>query len=173
MRALHAGCALLVLGACGKAPEQAANQPDSAALPPPSELAYLRGYVGKYPGDTVFWDSEPLRGRMTRLLGGDYAAFRDNIKTSGPISEAGGLVYVTGNCPSAAREWGAAALVVDPAGNALVVKLYTEKNGLRSFRDGEIAALPPDVMKTLAGWEDRPRPALKAAPKKRPADTKG
>ena len=169
MRALHAGCALLVLGACGKAPEQAANQPDSTALPPPSELAYLRGYVGKYPGDTVFWDSEPLRSRMTRLLGGDYQSFRDNIKTSGPISETGGLVYVTGNCPSAAREWGAAALIVDPAGNTLVLKLYTEKNGLRSFSDGEIAALPLEVMKTLAGWEDRPRPAVK----KRPAETKG
>jgi hypothetical protein len=167
--------ALLAVGACGKAPEQAARQVDSATMPVPplSELAYLRGYVGKYPGDTAFWDSEPLRGRMTRLLGGDYEAFRNNIKTSGPISEAGGLVYVTGNCPSSSREWGAAALIADPTGNKLVLKLYTEKNGLRSFSDGEITTLPQEVNKTLGVWEDRPKPTAKTAPRKKPTETKG
>lgn len=174
MRVIPASLLLAFVGACARTPAPAARQADSA--PPakgPGALAYLRGFVGRYPNDTVFWDSEPLRSRMTKLLGGDYQAFRDNIATSGPVAESGGLVYLTGNCASSAKPWGAAALVADPATDRLVLELFTDASGLRTFSDGEIAALPPEVMKTLQGWEDRARPSKKPAPKKKPAETKG
>lgn len=174
MRVIPASLLLVIVGACTRTPAPAARQADSA--PPakaPGALAYLRGLVGRYPNDTRFWDSEPLRSRMTKLLGGDYQAFRDNIATSGPVAESGGLIYLIGNCASSAKAWGAAALVVDPAGDKLALKLFTDAGGLRTFGEGEIAALPPEVMTAIQGWKDRARPPKKPAPTKKPAETKG
>ncbi|HEX9164293.1 MAG TPA: hypothetical protein VF862_00165, partial [Gemmatimonadales bacterium] len=106
--------------ACGgeRAPRATADSLPSA----PAPLAYLAEMAGRYPADAGLWATEPLRSRMTRLLGGDYEAFLENVRTSGPVSMEGGLVFVTGNCPSSAKVWGAAVLVADPAADRLLVK---------------------------------------------------
>lgn len=148
---------------------------DSAApFPPTSELAYLARYAGQYPTDAGAWQSEPLRSRMVRLLGGEYAGFLENVRTSGPVSEEGGLLYVTGNCPSSATVWGAGIVVVDPAGNRLLIKQISEAyDSIRTYADGEIAVLPAEVMTTLRNWADRPASGSGPAPKKKAKETKG
>jgi hypothetical protein len=154
MRRLVAA-ALLSASACGKADETPSARMDSlpAARPP---LAYLTALAGQYPADARLWETEPLRTRMTRLLGGDYEAFLRNMKTSGPVSVENGLIYVTGNCPSSEKTWGAGVLVADPAGDRLLLNMYSQQwDSIRSYADGEIPSLPADVMTTLGAWTER------------------
>jgi hypothetical protein len=154
--------------ACGKA----AESPRAAATdstPPPAPLAYLAALAGQDPADAGVWESEPLRSRMTRLLGGDYEAFRNNIRTSGPLSMDNGLVYITGTCPSNAKVWGASALVADPAGDRLVLKMYSQQwDSVRTYKDAEILALPKAVVTTLGRWIERIEKGRKPASGKKP-----
>lgn len=152
---------LALVAACAKPPEGPPQRTDSAPAAP-APLAYLTGLAGQYPADAGVWESEPLRSRMTRLLGGDYEAFRENIRTSGPVSVENSLVYVTGNCPSNAKVWGAALLVADPAADRLLIKVYSQAwDSVRTYQDAEITVLPKDVMTTLANWSERTEQARK------------
>ena len=154
--------------ACSGAPEAPKAIADSAPTPPP--LGYLAGLDGQYPLQTGLWESEPLRSRMTLLLGSDYETFLQNVRASGPVRLERGLVYVTGNCPSSATVWGAGALVADPAADRLLVKLYSEQwDSVRTYQDGEITALPGDVMKVLAGWAERMERGRKPGPARKTA----
>lgn len=158
---LAVGC-----GGGGRAPEAATD----SVPPAPAPLAYLAGLAGRYPADAGLWTSEPLRSRMTRLLGGDYEAFLENMRTTGPVGTEGGLVYLTGNCPSSAKDWGAAVLVADPAGDRLLLKLYSEQwDSVRTWQEGEISPLPKDVMTVLAGWTDRMEQARRPKAPRAPA----
>ena len=166
---------LWIMTACGRPGEAPPSGADSTPAPAPAPLAYLGSLAGQYPGEAGLWTSEPLRGRMTRLLGGDYDTFLRNLETSGPVSVEGGLVFVTGNCPSSERVWGAAVLVADPAADRLMLKMYSRQwDSVRTYQEGEVAALPGDVMKVLAGWAERmeqarrPAPAGKAEKKQEP-----
>lgn len=158
---------LLLLAAC--APREA-PPPAETRTPGGSGLAYLIPLAGQYPGDARLWDTEPLRSRMTRLLGGDHEAFLRNIRTSGPISLEDGLVFVTGTCPSSEKVWGAAVLVADPGADRVVLKMYSEQwDSVRTYQDGEIGTLPRDVSTTLASWVALMERGGRPAPQKAPA----
>lgn len=158
--ALAAGCG------GGERPQPAVVDTLPAA---PAPLAYLAELAGQYPAQSGMWTTEPLQSRLRQLLGEQYGMFLENVRTSGPVSMEGGLVYVTGNCPSNATVWGAGVLVVDPAADRLLVKQYSEQwDSVRTWQEGEIAALPRDVMKVLAGWVERMERGRKPVPTKRP-----
>jgi hypothetical protein len=166
---------LLILAACGRPPEAPRAGADSTVGRSPAPLAWLGSLAGQYPADAALWAREPLRTRMTRLLGGDYEAFLRNLQTSGPVSVEDGLVFVTGNCPSSEKAWGAAVLVADPAADRLLLKMYSEQwDSVRTWEEGAFPVLPRDVMTVLAGWTERmeqarkPAPARKAEKKKEP-----
>ena len=161
----------IVAAGCRSATRDAAVPPADTATAAP-ELAYLTAFSGQYPADAGVWQSEPLRTRMVRLLGGDFEGFLENVRTSGPVSVENGLIYVTGNCPSSAKVWGGGIVVVDPSGNRILIKHYSDAwDSVRTYSDGEITALPKDVMTMLGNWADRP-PA-KPAPGRKGAEPKG
>jgi len=158
--ALAAGCG------GGERPQPAVVDTLPAA---PAALAYLAELAGRYPAQSGMWTTEPLQSRLRQLLGEDYEVFLENVRTSGPVGVEGGLVYVTGNCPSSATVWGAGVLVADPAADRLLVKQYSEQwDSVRTYQEGEIAALPSDVMKVLAGWAEGMERGRKPAPAKKP-----
>lgn len=165
--------ATLMAAGCRSTTREAAVPSADTAPPPAPGLASLTAFDGQYPADAGIWKSEPLRTRMVRLLGGDFELFLENVKTSGPISVENGLLYVMGNCPSSAKVWGAGLVVVDPTGDRILIKHYSDAwDSIRTYSDGDIAVLPKDVMTMLGNWADRP-PARAAKPAKKGAEPKG
>ena len=175
IRAWSSAFGLALLAACTSGPgSRAAHSDSTLATPPDPPLAYLRSFVGRYPGEERLWETEPLRARMTRLLGGDYGLFRENLSTDQPLAEEGGLLYVIGACPASARVWGAALVVIDPEGDRLVLKLRSDRDGqTRTWAEGEIPALPREVARTLASWDERRPTKATPAPVREPEETKG
>jgi hypothetical protein len=161
---------LTIAVGCRSPAREAAAPPADTGAP---ALAYLTAFAGQYPADAGVWQSEPLRTRMVRLLGGDFEPFLENIKTSGPISVEDGLIYVMGNCPSSAKIWGAGIVVVDPGGNRILIKHSSDAwDSVRTSSDGDIATLPKDVMTMLRNWADRP-PVRPRKPGTQGTDAKG
>lgn len=100
--------------------------------------------------------------------------FLENLRVQQPLAEEAGLLYVTGTCPATARVWGAALVVIDPAGDRLLLKLRSDREGVtRTWAEGDFPVLPDEVTKTLASWDARPIPKAKPAPTKEPEATKG
>ena len=174
LRLWASGIGLAALVACSSEPGSRAAHSDSPRGTPTPPLAYLRTFVGQYPGDEQLWETEPLRTRMTRLLGGDYRLFRENLSRDKPLEEEAGLLYVIGTCPASATVWGAALVVIDPEGDRLVLKLRSERDvQTRTWAEGEIPVLPREVVRTLASWDERRPVAAKPAPAQKPEETKG
>jgi hypothetical protein len=81
-----------------------------------------------------------------------------------------GVVFVAGNCPSSATVWGAAVLVVDPAADRLMLKMYSQQwDSVRTYQEGEISPLPQEIMTVLAGWAERMEQGKRPKPAKPPA----
>jgi hypothetical protein len=100
--------------------------------------------------------------------------FLENLRVQQPLAEEAGLLYVTGTCPAGARVWGAALVVIDPAGDRLMLKLRSDRDSVtRTWAEGEFPTLPGEVMKTLASWDARPVAKAKPAPTREPEETKG
>jgi hypothetical protein len=168
------GIGLVALLACGSEPGSRGAEADRTLAAPPPPLAYLRTFVGHHPGDEQLWETEPLRTRMTRLLGGDYGLFRANLAIDQPLAEEAGLLYIIGTCPASATVWGAALVVIDPEGDRLVLKLRSDRDQqTRTWAEGEIPVLPGEVVRTLASWDERRPTRGKPAPAREPEETKG
>lgn len=112
-------------------------------------LAGLRGSVGKYPyDDTNYLEHGVLADRLRALLGAHYPQFLANMRTVSPLTEAGGLWYVTGNRPHAGGAE-VAAVVIDPRRNALRVWLLSG-GASREFVDPPTARIAwPVEVQTL------------------------
>lgn len=174
IRLWASGIGLAALLACSSEAGSRAAHSDSTPARPTPPLAYLRTFVGHYPGDEQLWETEPLRTRMTRLLGGDYVLFRENLSRDQPLAEEAGLLYVIGTCPASATMWGAALVVIDPEGDRLLLKLRSERDEqTRTWAEGEIPVLPREVVRTLASWDERRPTEAKPAPARKPEETKG
>ena len=65
-------------------------------------------------------------------------------------------------------------MVIDPAGDRLLVKLRSDRDGVtRTWAEGEFPRLPVEVVKILASWDARPISKAKPAPAREPEETKG
>ncbi|MDR3003787.1 MAG: hypothetical protein LBV14_06095, partial [Acidovorax sp.] len=98
-----------LLAACDKAQPPAPAAPaavvDAApapaaepAAPAAVSLENLRAQVGKYPSDAGadFLHQGPLSQRLQALMGADYQVLLTNLGTSGPLTQEGDLLFVTG-----------------------------------------------------------------------------
>lgn len=119
-------------------------------------LASLQESVGKYPYDDVnYLEQGVLAARLRALLGERYPLLLANMRTVSPLTEAGGLWYITGNRP---HEGGAevAAVVIDPRQNALRVWLLSAGKS-SEFVDPPLARIPwPKDVQTLLNNQNRP-----------------
>ena len=89
-----------------------------------SSLADLRRHLGQYPRDIKLWSHPLLADRIRALLGDRHAAFLENIRVQGPLTEENGLLFVTGNKP---HQGGVdmAAFIVDPVNDKIQIWLST------------------------------------------------
>lgn len=112
-------------------------------------LASLQESVGKYPYDDVnYLEQGVLAARLRALLGERYPLLLANMRTVSPLTEAGGLWFITGNRP---HEGGAdaAAVVIDPRQNALRVWLLSAGKS-SEFVDPPLARIPwPKDVQTM------------------------
>jgi hypothetical protein len=143
-------------GPAADAPATAAGEAETTA-PAAGPLAPLRAYVGRYPRDVGFFEQEPLRARLAALLGDRLPDFLENVGVQGPVSEEAGLLFVTGNRPHSGGDE-AAAIVIDPASDAIFVWLLHEGAVTEHPEPGGRmpSALPADVQATLDNWYDTP-----------------
>lgn len=173
--------ASLALAACEPNPSHPPTPkagPDAAAVAPVSapapgqalaaatvpaggaaQLSSLRDYLGSYPHDTVsgsYLEQGVLADRLRAVMGEDYPSLLANLRTVGPLTDAGSLWFLTGNRP---HEGGveSAAIVIDPAHNALRVWLQNEGR-IRDVSDpaGAQIGLPPDVKTFVDNAQAKP-----------------
>lgn len=139
------------------APAPAAEPTAPAAAAPASAgnpWAELAAQVGRYPHDGVnFLKEGPLAQRLQALLGEkDYQTLLTNMETAAPLTLDGTRLFITGNKAHAGGS-DAAAVVVDPASDALRVWLLSEGKA-REFADPAAAAAdlpwPQDVQTMIS-----------------------
>lgn len=116
------------------------------ADPGADDLHYLFGMVERTPSESGLFESEPLHGRLRTLLGDAYATLLNNMSIQGPLSRAGGLVYVEG---TGAAPGQAAVLMVAPGLDRLVVILVNGGSVKQYAEDGESLPPPPVVRRFL------------------------
>lgn len=108
-------------------PAAPAAAPAPAAEPvAASNLAAIADFADKYPHEAKFLEEGAVAERLKVLLGERYGEFVQNFETAGPLTKDGERWFVTGNRNNAGGEH-AAALVVDPAQDALRVWLLAGK----------------------------------------------
>lgn len=122
-----------------------------AAQPGAPELKSLESLIGTYPHDGAkYLEQGVLAERLKRLLDSRYGALLKNLQTSGPLTKEGDVWMVTGNRQHQGGT-DAAAVVIDPARNAL--RVWLMRSGTQTvytdLREGEIAW--PESVKTLIG----------------------
>lgn len=156
------------LAACKPAPQEAATAAPAAQAPattpepaptPVTETpaatqadlaTFLAEHNGKYPHDGLnYLEQGPLAEQLKTLLGEHYAALLGNLKTTGPLTQDGTRFFITGNADNAGGSH-AAAVVADPAQNALRVWLLTAGQA-QEFASPEGITLewPADVATTI------------------------
>lgn len=138
----------IAMAGCGKSPEEATNgasaaAPSTANAGTQADWSSLEASVGRYPADVNLYGQGPLVAPLQQLLGERFARFKANMQVSGPLSRAGGLLYVTGNKPHEGGEE-AGYLLVDPATRQIEVGLW-EGGKLNVYRSGADLPDPPDV----------------------------
>ncbi|WP_223196255.1 hypothetical protein [Diaphorobacter ruginosibacter] len=122
-----------------------------AAQPGAPELKSLESLIGTYPHDGAkYLEQGVLAERLKRLLDSRYGALLKNLQTSGPLTKEGDVWMVTGNRQHQGGT-DAAAVVIDPARNAL--RVWLMRSGTQTvytdLREGEIAW--PESVKTMIG----------------------
>jgi hypothetical protein len=156
-----------LLTACDKAQPPAPAAPAAAAdaaPAPATELAAvaavslenLRAQVGKYPSDAGadFLHQGPLSQRLQALMGADYQVLLTNLGTSGPLTQEGDLLFVTGNKPHEGGDE-QAAVVVDLAQNAVRVWLaHAGQEQDKSDPATATVAWPSDVQAMQSNHKD-------------------
>lgn len=142
--ATMAGCGGTVPVAPSAAP--AAAPKATAPAPQPATLADVQALVGRYPSDGVdFLRTGPLAHRLHGLMGTtNYPVLLENLGVSGPLQQQDDLLYITGNRPHQGGSE-AAAVVVNPAKNAVRVWLLTGGEVWDVQDYGTVVALPTDV----------------------------
>ncbi|PWW43555.1 hypothetical protein [Melaminivora alkalimesophila] len=143
--------AVLSLAACSgpqaARPAATAAQPSSAGQ---EALASLRPWLGTYHHDGHdYLRQGALAARLQALLGPEhYAALLANMQVAGPLSQEGGVWFVTGNRP---HQGGSeqAAIAIDPQRDALRVWLR-HRGRAQEFTDPQGAVVPwPQDVRTL------------------------
>lgn len=155
-RYLLSASALLLAG-CG-GPEPAANGADAAApvpAPTASSWAGLAGKVGAYPRDIGLFDTSAISGELKALLGDQFDTFKANMEVQGPLAEADGVLWTSGNKPhEGGRE--AAYLLIDPDARQIEVGLWHDGR-LRTFASpGASIARPADVRALIDNAREAP-----------------
>lgn len=132
-----------VLAGCTVPPQAGSPVSPPAAA---SSWAALQTQVGRYPTDGAdFLRSGPLADRLRALLGpANYPVLLENMGVSGPLQRDGRLLYVTGNRPHQGGSE-AAAVVLDPAADAVRVWLLTGGEEWEVQDHGVTVPLPADV----------------------------
>ncbi|MDR0261253.1 MAG: hypothetical protein LBI76_15745 [Comamonas sp.] len=135
------------------APAPAAEPSAPAAA---ASLESLRAQVGKYPSDAGadFLHQGPLSQRLQALMGADYQVLLTNLGTSGPLTQQGDLLFVTGNKPHEGGDE-QAAVVVDLAQNAVRVWLaHAGQEQDKSDPATATVAWPSDVQAMQSNHRD-------------------
>lgn len=156
------------LAACKPAPQEAATAAPAAQAPattpepaptPVTETpaatqadlaTFLAEHNGKYPHDGLnYLEQGPLAEQLKALLGDRYATAVTNLHTSGPLTQDGARFFITGNADNKGGS-DQAAIVIDPAQNALRVWLLTAGQA-QEFASPEGITLewPADVATTI------------------------
>ncbi len=134
------------------------NAPASEASTPASTASTLQDLdksVGTYPGDNSYLVSGVLAERLKALLGEDtYKLVLQNLEVASPLSRDGERLFITGNRAHQGGEE-MAAIVVDPAQNAVRVWLSTEGKS-QVFQDPAQVEVPwpADVQTMISNFQE-------------------
>lgn len=142
------GAALQPSAATGAITARTAPAP---ARPASDVWAPLQADVGRHPGEggTDFLRTGPMAERIKGLLGPvNYPVLLQNMGASGPLQRDGGLLYIVGNRPHQGGSE-AAAVVLDPARDAMRVWLQTGDEQWDVQDAGPAVALPADVRRLI------------------------
>ncbi len=130
----------------------AASAPAASAA---SALQDLEKSVGTYPGDNSYLVSGVLAERLKALLGEDtYKLVLQNLEVASPLTKDGERLFITGNRAHQGGEE-MAAIVVDPAQNAVRVWLSTEGKS-QVFQDPAQVDVPwpADVQTMISNFQE-------------------
>lgn len=128
----------------------------SEAVEPVATLADLKKRVGTYPNDGAsgYLAQGALAEQLKTMLGGQYDVLMQNLAVASPLTQDGERLFVTGNRQN---EGGSemAAVVVDPAQNAVRVWLVTDGKS-QIFQNPEQAqvAWPQDVQVMMENFSE-------------------
>ena len=131
------------------------NAPAPEASTPASTLQELEKSVGTYPGDNSYLVSGVLAERLKALLGEDtYKLVLQDLEVASPLSKDGERLFITGNRAHQGGEE-MAAIVVDPAQNAVRVWLSTEGKS-QVFQDPAQVEVPwpADVQTMISNFQE-------------------
>lgn len=111
----------------------------------------MQALIGRTPAEGAdFLRAGPMADRLWALLGPiNYPVLLQNMSRSGPLLREGGLLYITGHGhkPGGAD---AAAVVLDPARDAMRVWLQTGDEHWDVQDAGPEVALPAEVRTLIA-----------------------
>lgn len=104
-------------------------------------------YVGTYHFEGKFFDSDPMRSRLYKILGSNFELFKRNMSVSGPFTmDNDNILFVSGNAPHAGGS-DFAAFALDTIADEIFIILVQNGSHVRLFREKNSNVLPNDLNK--------------------------
>lgn len=113
-----------------------------------ADLAFLRGFLDKYPNDVELWSNPALDVRLKNLLGNNYTVFIDNMKVNSPLGEYTDVIWTSGN-RSQDGGFNAALFLADIKNNQIEIYLLKNSELIHFGESGKALMLEGDAQVVL------------------------
>jgi hypothetical protein len=140
--------AMIIFFASCQSSKESSNQQSSQnaetaqQTPAAPELTYLLALKGKYPYESELFETEPLKGRLEKLLGKDmYLNFIERMDVQVPIEVDENQVFMEG---IKAHSGGSdeAAILVDVEKNLIWALVFSDEKDLQIYKDDRDVEMP-------------------------------
>lgn len=113
-----------------------------------ADLAFLRGFLDKYPNDVELWSNPELDVRLKNLLGNNYTVFIDNMKVNSPLGEYTDVIWTSGN-RSQDGGFNAALFLADIKNNQIEIYLLKDSELMHFGESSKALMLEGDAQVVL------------------------
>lgn len=105
------------------------------------DLSFLLEMDGKYPYETNLFANEPMKTRLTTIMGGKYQSFLERMEVQIPIQVKGNEIFMSGFMKHSGGEE-EAALVIDVSKNLIWVLTFKNGQDMSIFKDDRDVRMP-------------------------------
>lgn len=125
--------------------------PDFPVDPNRESLDFLNSLEGKYPSDSDLFGTEPMKERLTKLLGNKYMDFIQRMDVQVPIKITDGIVMMRGIMTHGGGTE-EAVLAVNIAENVIWVGILQNGEKISQFNEDSDVRMPHSFFTVILGW---------------------